>query len=326
MERAIRDYNITNFRLGLQGMGSGTYESRRHGRIGNFDAGTPQYEAMFADYVKKIENHLREKGWLEMAYIYWFDEPDPKDYDFVAEYTARLQKYAPGLTRFITEEPNAGFISALEKTGTSIDIWCPVSYNFDDDEAQKRRQNGERIWWYVCTGPKEPYCTLFIDHPGTELRVWYWQAFQRNVVGSLVWESTYWTSSSAFPNEPQNPYEDPMGYVSDGPPGSKRYWGNGDGRFIYPPLEAATPGRNNGNAILKPPVSSIRWEMIREGIQDYEMLLMLQDLKAKRPELAERIDALLVIPADITSSLTDFTTDPTPIYERRRAIARLLEE
>jgi len=328
MERAVREYNITGFRLVLQGMGSGTFHERSHGRIAGFDAGTPQYESMLADYLKKIETHLREKGWLEMAYVYWFDEPDPKDYEFVAEYTARLKKYAPGLQRMMTEEPNDGFIGALEKAGTSIDIWCPVSYCYDEEEARKRQALGERIWWYVCTGPKEPYCTLFIDHPGTELRVWYWQAFQREIIGSLVWESVYWTSSAAFPNEAQNPYDDPMGYVSgySTAPGSKQYWGNGDGRFLYPPLEAATPGRNDGKAMIKPPVSSIRWEMIREGIQDYEMLLMLRDLKAQRPELAEQIDALLVVPESITSSMTDFTTDPAPIYERRRAIARLLEQ
>jgi len=53
--------------------------------------------------------------------------------------------------------------------------------------------------------------------------------------------------------------------------------------------------------------------------------LMLQDLKVKRQELAEQIDALLVIPAGITSSVTEFTTDPAPIYDHRRKVAELLE-
>ena len=52
----------------------------------------------------------------------------------------------------------------------------------------------------------------------------------------------------------------------------------------------------------------------------------LRDLKAKRPDLAEQIDALLVVPEGITSSMTDFTTDPRPIYEHRRKVARLLEQ
>ena len=47
--------------------------------------------------------------------------------------------------------------------------------------AEQRRAQGEKFWWYVCTGPKAPYCGLFIDHAGTELRVWLWQTWQRGV-------------------------------------------------------------------------------------------------------------------------------------------------
>ena len=64
---------------------------------------------MFASQVQQIETHLREKGWLDMAYVYWFDEPDPKDYEFVANGMKRLEKYAPGLTRMITEQPSGEF-------------------------------------------------------------------------------------------------------------------------------------------------------------------------------------------------------------------------
>ena len=73
---------------------------------------------------------------------------------------------------------------------------------------------GDRFWWYVCTGPKAPYCTLFIDHPATELRVWLWQTWKRQISGILVWQTNYWTSGAAYPDNPQNPYEDPMGWVS----------------------------------------------------------------------------------------------------------------
>ena len=37
---------------------------------------------MFSSYVKQLQDHLRDKGWLDMAFVYWFDEPDPKDYRF----------------------------------------------------------------------------------------------------------------------------------------------------------------------------------------------------------------------------------------------------
>ena len=50
-------------------------------------------------------------------------------------------------------------------------------------------------------------------------------------------------------------------------------WGNGDGRFIYPPEAAADA--NPANPVLDGPVDSIRWEMLRDGIEDYEYFVIL---------------------------------------------------
>lgn len=323
MEHAVKEYGFTNFRLGIQGMGGGTFHARYEPSIAGFSEDTPKYQAMFASQVKQIEAHLREKGWLDMAFVYWFDEPDPKDYEFVANGMKRLEKYAPGLTRMITEQPSGDF-------DAHVNVWCPVSHNYDHEAAEARQAHGERFWWYVCTGPKAPYCTLFIDHPATELRVWHWQTWQRDIVGTLVWTSNYWTSSAAYPDEPQNPYEDPMGYVSgySTPKGTKAFWGNGDGRFIYPPLAAATPSTT---PVLEPPVTSIRWEMLREGVEDYEYLYMLRELlKEKVKDLPEakrsEFQGLLEVPESITKDMTTFTTHPSPIYERRREIAEAIEE
>ena len=71
-----------------------------------------------------------------------------------------------------------------------------------------------------------------------------------------------------------------MGWTSgySTPDGQKRAWGNGDGRFVYPPVEAADG--NPGRPILEGPVDSIRWEMLRDGIEDYEYLAILKHLIA----------------------------------------------
>ncbi len=325
MEKAIDVFHFTNFRLPIRGMGGGTFHSRYEPEIAGYGESTPEYQAMFASQVQQIEAHLREKGWLNMAYIYWFDEPDPKDYEFVRKGMDRLKRYAPHLRRMLTEEP-------VEPLYGAVDIWCPVTPNYNHEIAESRRKLGERFWWYVCTGPKAPYCTLFIDHPATELRVWLWQTWQRGIEGILVWSANYWTSSAAFPDGYQDPYEDPMGYVSgySTPKGVKRHWGNGDGRFIYPPLSASVPGKTSEPVIAKP-VSSIRWEMLREGIEDYEMLWLLRDLLRQKGDrlAAERrkeLENLLVVPPDITTNMTTFTKSPKPIYEHRRKVAEAIEE
>lgn len=325
MADAVERYHFTNFRLNLQGMGGGTFHERFEPSIGKFGESTPQYQAMFAGQLKQLEEHLRAKGWLGMAYVYWFDEPDPKDYEFVRKGMERIKRYAPGIQTMLTEE-------AEEALAGPIDIWCPVTPNYDHAAAERMRARGNRFWWYVCTGPKAPYCTLFIDHPATDLRVWHWQTWQRGIVGTLVWESNYWTSPTAFPDKPQNPYEDPMGYVTgySTPKGKKQYWGNGDGRFIYPPLAAAVPGAPGSKPVLEPPVASIRWEMLREGVEDYEFLYLLRErLEKNRDKLtaeqARQFEALLSVPESITKDMTTFTTDPTPIYLRRAAIADAIE-
>jgi hypothetical protein len=328
MARAVKESHFTNFSLPIQGMGGGSFHSRVEPKIGDFGEDTPQYQAVFSSYVKQLEEHLRQQGWLKMAYVYWFDEPEPKDYEFVAAGMRRLKKYAPGLQRMLTEEPGDNVLSGL------VDIWCPVSPNYNHAVAEKRQALPERFWWYVCTGPKAPYCTLFIDHPATELRVWLWQTWQRKISGVLVWSSNYWTSGAAFPDSarPQNPYEDPMGYVSgySTPQGTKRYWGNGDGRFIYPPEAAAVPGKSGPEPVIEPPVSSIRWEMLREGIEDYEYLYLLSQLLAtRRAKLAadqvKHYETLLEVPQSITRDMTTFTTDPAPIYARRAEVAEAIE-
>ncbi len=325
MTRAVEEFRFTGIRLPIQGMGGGTFHDRYEPSIAGMGEDSPKYQAMFADQVRQLEQHLREKGWLDMAYVYWFDEPDPKDYEFVRKGMERLKKYAPGLRRMLTEEP-------VKELFGAVDIWCPVTPNYDHDLAESRRAEGEHFWWYVCTGPKAPFCTLFIDHPATELRVWLWQTWQRKIEGVLVWSANYWTSSAAFPDGYQDPYEDPMGYVSgySTPKGVKRHWGNGDGRFIYPPLSARVPGRNDGRPILDPPVSSIRWEMLREGIEDYEMLYLLRELLQAHgdrlsPTRRGELQSLLEVPPEITRDMTSFTTDPRPIHARRAAIAEAIE-
>jgi len=325
MTRAIDRYHFNSFRLGIPGMGGGTFHARREPELLGFAEDTPHYRALFADYCGQLQKHLRERGWLDEAYVYWFDEPAPKDYAFVMNGFAKLKAAAPDINRMLTEQVEPALVGGPN-------IWCPVSHHYQHEPAEQRRRHGETFWWYVCTGPKAPYCTLFIDHPGTEMRLWLWQTWQRNINGILVWQSNYWTSPTAFPDpaHPQNPYEDPMGWRTgySTPKGEKRPWGNGDGRFIYPPLAAADGCP--GEPVLEGPVDSIRWEMLRDGIEDYEYMVMLQRLlKTKAAGLSDarrkKYQRLLEVPADVTKDMTTFTKDPAPLEAHRNRVARAVE-
>lgn len=327
MAKAVEKYHFTGLRLPIQGMGGGTYQKRWEPNLLGFGEDTPEYKAMFRSEVEQIQNHFREKGWLKMCYTYWFDEPSQKDYEFVRNGMNRIKRYAPEIPTMLTEEPA---VDEAEKENLGkIDIWCPVTHNYNHDLAEPLKAKGARFWTYVCCGPHAPYCTEFTDHSAVELRTWLWQTWKYNLRGVLIWQSNYWTSPTAFPDpkNPQNPYLDPMCYVAGGEPGTKRFWGNGDGRFVYPPLSCQTPSEEPN---LDDPVGSMRFEFLREGIEDFEMLQILKtklaEAKDLTPEQRTKYEALLTVPEDITSNWTTFNFSPRAIYRHRMVIARAIEE
>ncbi len=324
MERAFTNYHFNAFVMHVEGLGGGTFQGRSEPTFLGFPETAPEYDILLGKYLKGIESHLREKGWLDKAYVYWFDEPDPKDYAYVMNGFAKLEKHAPGLRRMLTEQVEKELVGGPN-------LWVPLTPSLNVEGLAERRAAGDQFWWYVCCGPTAPYATEFIDHPGTELRVWLWQTWAERVTGILIWETVYWTSGTAYPDRdmPQNPYRDAMSWVSDGElaPGTKRPWGNGDGRFLYPPLAAADA--KPASAVLDGPVDSVRLEMLRDGLEDYEYFVLLKrllDEKGSKLDLRTRanLEALLTVPPAVSSDLTHFTRDPAPIEAHRDALARAI--
>ncbi len=323
MERVFETYHFDSYRLPVGGLGSGTFYGRSNPSLQGFGEDTREYKLAFDTYAKGLEAHFREKGWLDKAYVYWFDEPAPRDYPFVLNGFEKLKAAAPDLRRMITDRVTAGLIGGPN-------IWCPTNMKYNHEDALARRAHGEDSWWYVCTVPKRPFPGLFIDHPGTDLRVWLWQTWMYGIKGILVWHSNLWTTGTAYPSHPQNPYEDPMAWMSGygTKQGEKKPWGNGDGRFVYPP-EAAADAKPEA-PILEGPVDSMRWEMLRDGIEDYEYFALLKRLLEERgDELSarerRRIERLLEVPEEVTGGLIDYTKDPAPIEAHRDALARAIE-
>ncbi|MBW3637738.1 MAG: DUF4091 domain-containing protein [Armatimonadetes bacterium] len=79
------------------------------------------------------------------------------------------------------------------------------------------------------------------------------------------------------------------------------------------------------------PVNSTRWELLRDGVEDYEYFWMLQqqvhaaqkraDLNAAQQAWLIRGRDLLIVPAEVSASLTQYTTDPLVLLNRRAQMA-----
>lgn len=312
MEDARSRYGFTDFRISDIGVGHGGNSGAAAGVVPGLGikSGHPDYERYESKYLKAVEAHLKEKGWLEDAYVYCFDEPSRRFFPLVYKGLSFIARHAPGLNRLLTSPVHESLIGGPN-------IWCPTAAGLNEPGIDERRKAGDRLWWYVCMFPKPPYPSLFIDHPGVDLRVWLWQGWREGVEGILIWHTTYWTSDKAYPDRkrPQNPYLDTLAW-SPRLPGFGA--SNGDGRFFYPPPRACAAfdeGRDIG-PVLDRPIESLRLEYIRDGIEDYEYFVILKSLDPENP--------LLKVPPEVSASPTEFSVDPVHMENHRAKLARAI--
>ncbi len=320
---ALDTLGFNAFRLSLPGFASGFQKQFTKGRLLNFEWLSDDYKALFHKTMKPIIDHLDNHGWLDRAYIYEFDEMKEYHYQKVVDAFDFLHQVDDRLKRMLVINESVDTI-----LDNAVDIWVPLLDIYDPEWAEERRQlpYDDETWWYICTGPKLPYPNNFIDAPGITHRIRFWMAWRLGVEGELLWETVFWTSSAApsYP-APQDPWTDPMSYGLT-QEGNLTYWGNGDGRLLYPPRDWT-----NGQIHMEGPTPSLRWELIREGLEDYEYFWMLnqetEKLKAQGHQygLIEQANQLLEIPASIMTSVTDYTDDPEQLSSRRTQIAETLE-
>ena len=319
--------NITNKHnfnaqvLRLDGIGGGIHNNHVEGRTRGIESTNPHFEKVLIDYLTQINTHIVENGWQDLFYTYTFDEPEPTDYEFIKREISKIRKYLPSIKVMLTDTPVA-------ELSDYVDIWCPVSRNFDITKPALCKN--KEVWWYICMQPIQPYAGMFVDHAGIDLRVWLWQTYKYGIDGILIWQISYLTSPTAYPNSLQNVYDDPMSWMQGYgvPIGEKRRWGNGDGRLFYPPIST-----KNGSLaeVGEDFVETLRLEILREGIEDYEYLKLLESLiKIKKDKLDTKtlsaFEALLIVPDSITKSRTEFSYTDTAIQKRRKQIAAAIEK
>ncbi|HID06464.1 MAG TPA: DUF4091 domain-containing protein, partial [Armatimonadetes bacterium] len=241
-----------------------------------------------------FERHLMEKGWLDTAYTYLWDEPIGAHFPIVNLLTGTVKRSAPRLKNMITAR---GFPHALKY----VDIWCPEIFSFDPQSAERERKRGKRIWWYVAFSCRHPYPNFWIDYPALDCRVVFWLTWKHRIDGFLYWSISNWWRV-------RDPLENTQTF-----PGA-----NGDGTLIY-------PGSDGG------PIDTIRWENIREGLEDYEYFVLLQKLvneavrRGVRNDIIAHARKLLAIDDSLVRNYANWSHDPTAYLATRSKMAQAIE-
>lgn len=265
----------------------------------------PEDDQKKIEYMRAVTEHLAAKGQIHKGYNYIFDEPEPEQYKAIVDAATVCRMTDDRIKVLLTEQVEDKLIG-------SVDIWVPLLSMYDEEKSKARQAKGEEVWWYVCCTPRHPYPNYFIEYPAVDQRILPWITWRYGVDGILFWEVAHWI---------KNPWEDPKGHI----PNNSKSTGNGEGILLYPPTR-----KPSDKFVAYGPVPSIRWELIREGMEDYDYFAILSDLtdklrksKPDSPAIEKASEALLAVHACATSR-TEYAKDPVQLEAARRKVAEAI--
>ncbi len=269
------------------------------------------FNRIIQSYVSQLASFYRENGWEDRLLLTIpVDEPQsPEGYETTRNWATMLKESVPNVNLLSTRTPipHPEF-GSLRGYADSFSVHGNHMYDTDLKQviAEEQAKRGE-ITWYVSCDQAFPQPNYFIDAPPLDPVMVPWIAERYGMDGILYWEIMLWDFIA-------NPWvdadtSDEWHYCSDG-------WVlNGEGSLIYPGeiMEMYT-----GQPNIEGPVSSIRFELLRDGIEDHVYLQMLKDLGD--PEFAEEQVRNHVV------NVGAFSRNLGQLYITREAMARRIEE
>jgi hypothetical protein len=220
----------------------------------------PRAEAFLAELLPALVAHLRAQGRLEHYYQHQADEPVAENADSYRALAALVRRYGPELKRLDATMGDESLVG-------TVDVWCPQSHEAEKEREffAARQAAGEQVWHYTCLAPNGAYPNRFLNQPLIATRLLHWFNYQAGLTGYLHWGFNRWGGWRT----PRTAWCDTESTTALG----TGQLPAGDTHLVYP-----GPGGR--------PVDSIRHEMVREGVQDYELL---RALGQSRPEQARRL-------------------------------------
>lgn len=264
--------------------------------------GDERFDSLFSAFLRDLAQHLDEKGWLQNVFVCPTDEP--RDSPGVPT----LQRFARCAELVRTAHPALKTTVALDSPVSAralaphIDrmVFKLSDDVYDRDLARAKQAEGGRVEAYICCHPQRP--NTFITSPNIDSRVIGWLLFREELSGLLRWSYERWPP-------------DPLGCPE------------GDGRYPAGDLFIVYPGPDG-------PYASPRWELLRDGLEDHELLCLLREAaqKARSAGQTEQAEAAEKTLAECVKrvvgagpGLAEFTDDPRELELARLKVLTTLD-
>lgn len=212
-----------------------------------------EYKIIWKYFLQNFENHLNKKGWFDKTYLSFDESPQ----DVIESILDMVSNSAPA---FLNQFSIAGKkdTESLARSFSLFYTHLPENMGSDDEISllleKRRNYTNKTTTYYLCGDPAHP--NSFTFSPAIESRMLPWIAAHYQLDGYLRWAYNSWSD--------KDPYNNPVfNFIQ------------GDDYYIY-------PGKNG-------PISSIRWELLKEGIEDFELLKVVDSkYKKQAMEMAVR--------------------------------------
>lgn len=255
--------------------------------------------------------HFKAKGWLPKFIDYQCDEPPGGcTWDKLLSGANNFRSIAPEVPILVTVDIAR---ATQNKVLDAIDILTPIVDYVEPKGGTNQRPSydawlslpGKQLWWYqscaeneACEngkpGPKtSTWPSYVVDASPVRNRIFQWMAFLYKIQGELYFATDAWGAA--------NPWDNVYAYG-----------GNGHGVLFYPGATSRIGGKT------PVPVPSMRLNLIRDGMEDYEYLFALA--KAGQSAQAEQIARSF-----ITNAYT-FKTDPEALMSAREKLGTQLHQ
>ncbi len=213
------------------------------------------------EILKQYEAHYKAKPWIKNCDWFFIDEPTPQTLIKCERVGKQIKEFSPSIGLFLTTRYNKNMVGL-------VDVWDPIInvevINWDSPGPDRYREEmklGRKAINCVTVSSDAPTSpNIFIHRPAMNTRIWTWVTFALDMQGIEFWRVNAAPGVTA-----------PAKY---GP----ACWG--DGSLFYKGL----PDELGIEEEI--PLPSIRLKVLRDGIEDFELLSML---RAKNPALAKSL-------------------------------------
>jgi len=272
------------------------------------------------DSLKERYEAVRKLGLVDKALVYIGDETS--EWAEMRRRSEAIRKGCPELMIMIGGSfPRPELDGVIDIFDPQIDAGSNEIYSLPADRMKplvaQAQSRGEKFVWYVAAGPMLPCPNVQMEEPLIVSRLLFWLTWKFGVTGFEYYCYNIWEHN--LPKEGKRWPE-----ISFYPRG----WGdtNGDGMLFYPGPDG--------------PFSSVRFENIRDGIEDWESHSVLRDyvqalraralrdraLATQGGPLLEKAEALLAVPDEVCRDFVNWTWEPEVLLKARHELGETIDQ